>query len=289
MDVKDKKLRALASHPQMFKDLTYEEYCNFPGLRSSNLKAANKSINHYLSELDSPSQPSRSMICGTVVHLGVLEPSIFHQSIIVEPKVDRRTKSGREEYREFLESAGERIVLSTEENIKCQQMIKAIDSHPQVSSLFEGGSSEVSIFWTDPDTDLSCKARIDHIHKIGLVDLKTARDASIHNFSSSIANLDYHISAAFYFDGYTQVFGREPDNFIFVAVENSPPFNVGWYRLDDEDLELGRAEYKKGLFDIKRWETDRDRTGIEPYGGYPLEVQSINLPPWRHLRSKVVI
>src|SRR3546814_14526079 len=48
-----------------------------------------------------------------------------------------------------------------------------IEKHPDLSKAFSGGHPEVSIFWQDEQTGISCKARLDYLKARAIVDLKT--------------------------------------------------------------------------------------------------------------------
>ena len=75
-----------------------------------------------------------------------------------------------------------------------------IEKHPQLSKCFVGGEPEVSIMWTDKETGVRMKTRIDYLKPRAICELKTFSnplnkpiDKAI---TSAIANYRYHLQAA---------------------------------------------------------------------------------------------
>lgn len=79
-----------------------------------------------------------------------------------------------------------------------------IERHPALAKCFTGGYPEVTVFWTDQDTGVPMKARLDYLKVKAIVDLKTFSnplgkgiDAAIY---AAMASRKYHIQAANYVD-----------------------------------------------------------------------------------------
>lgn len=79
-----------------------------------------------------------------------------------------------------------------------------IEKHPQLGKAFAGGYPQVSVFWTDEEYGVPCKARFDYLKRAAIVDLKTFEN--FHDMplrkaiARAIANYKYHIQARFYLD-----------------------------------------------------------------------------------------
>ncbi|MCP4900074.1 MAG: hypothetical protein GY906_24150 [bacterium] len=77
-----------------------------------------------------------------------------------------------------------------------------VEKHPTVSKCFQGGYPEVSILWTDEETGVKMKARLDYLKAQAIIDLKTysnVYDRPIDRaISTAMANGRYHIQAAIY-------------------------------------------------------------------------------------------
>lgn len=137
------------------------------------------------------------------------------------------------------------------------------------------GEAELSYFWQDKDTGLVCRCRPDFLRGGNIiVDIKTTADAEPKAFSKQIANLNYHLSAAFYLDGVTAVTGEKYDKFIIIAVEKEPPYGVSVHLLDEGTIDAGRFLYKKALKKLKECK-DKDE-----WQGYPDEILSTAIPAW---------
>jgi hypothetical protein len=76
-----------------------------------------------------------------------------------------------------------------------------IENHHQLDKAFTGGYPEVSIFWFDVTTGVPCKARLDYLKPLAVVDLKTfelrdiAPDKAI---VRAVASYKYHVQASWY-------------------------------------------------------------------------------------------
>ncbi len=152
-----------------------------------------------------------------------------------------------------------------------------IQKHPAASQLLQQGKSEQSIFWTDKETGVKCKGRLDWLANGDvssvILDLKSTQDASPEGFQRSISKYRYHVQAAMYLDG-TKELGFDPDAFIFAAWEKHSPYASALYYATPEMLEIGRKEYKRLLkIYAKCLETDK-------WEGYSGEIQPINLPEY---------
>lgn len=72
-----------------------------------------------------------------------------------------------------MQNPGKTIIWSEEiwdAMLDAESVVKA---HPYFSKVFEGGIAEVSVFWTDPDTGLAMKCRIDKLKPGVILDYKT--------------------------------------------------------------------------------------------------------------------
>lgn len=84
-----------------------------------------------------------------------------------------------------------------------------IDEHPVFSNVVQGGHSEVAIFWTDPDTGIRMKAKIDKLHPHVIVDYKTMMIKRTKGMDQSILDAirfeKYDLQAAMYTIGIAHV------------------------------------------------------------------------------------
>lgn len=190
-------------------------------------------------------------------------------------------------YAEWDAARGGRSVIDSGDLALAQAMRDAVMAHPMAGKLFAAGSgeAELSAYWQDPETGLTCRCRPDWWRTDGvLVDLKTAEDASPEGFEKSILNYRYHVQAAFYLDGARAAVNTfppidPPDHFVFVVVEKTPPHAVAVYRLDDDAIEIGRREYQRDLATA----AECVRTGVWP--AYGDTIMRASLPEWALRRA----
>jgi len=221
------------------------------------------------------SEQSPALRWGTLVHLRILEPALFHSTVVVAPQCDRRTKAGKEIYEEFITVNAGKTVITEDEGTKLYEIALAIANHAGACTLLDGDIAiENSMFWTDQETGIECRARPDIIRPDGLiVDLKTTQDAGASAFAKSCAQFRYHVQAAFYLDGLAAQ-GVEVHGFAFIAVEKDSPNLVATYVCDRTMLDIGRQAYQADL----RTYAACKQSGIYP--GYPETIEEITLPRW---------
>lgn len=272
---------------------------------------------HYQEYVSNPPTPTAAMAFGTAVHAAVLEPSLFEQRYVVRDDSvldgtlssldDMRAaatelgvkpgKMKKDELRDAIRAADTesrfvfrddalanlyagKEILADETMIAIRSIQLTIARHAGAKRLMTSGLAEMSAFWPDLETGISCKCRPDWLVQDGkvidgIVDLKTCPDASADGFSRSIAAYGYDVQAAFYQDGIKAVTGRTMP-FYFIAVEKDGPHAAAVYRASDEVIEVGRAKYR-GALQLLRWCLDTGRwPSYQPHG----EIETIELPRW---------
>lgn len=262
--------------PGLYSNVAFCDYLKWSNVSKHMLDSLSRSPLHFKSAMEQPRKQTAAMAFGAAVHAAVLEPQEFARCYANALDLDKRTKAGKAAHEA---AAAEGVtLLKVEEWDGIQAMRDAIRAHPYAAILLNlaDGQAEISIAWQDTDTGAYCRARPDFLNEAhgGLcVDLKTASDASMGSFAKACANYNYHWQAPMYLDGLASV--KKPHgNFVFVVVENEPPFAVACYELAPEDLELGRTLYKRAL----RVYQECLESGVYP--GYPEEVRILELPQW---------
>lgn len=250
--------------------LSNDEYHKIKAASSSIIKNMRQSPAHARHKQLNPTDPTPSMQLGSAVHSFTLES---HGAESIYCQRPEGMRAGTKAYEAFvLENKGKQE-LSFDNYNDAKAMAKAVLDHPVAGKLVRGGSREVSAFWTDEETGTYCKARPDIIREDGMiVDLKTTNDASLKGFAKQIADLGYHVQAAWYLDGLKRF--TEVENFVVIAVENKAPFAVAVYYLDAAAIEKGREEYRRLLNNY----VECVKTDVWP--GYSEEIQPISLPAW---------
>ena len=253
------------------------DYFKRDGVSASLLKTCVKqSAAHAAWRQANPMDPTPAMKLGTATHAGVLQSEEAGDLIAVAPDVDRRTKSGKAEYAEWLDGVGDRLVITPEQSDLAWAMTQAVHAHPEASRLLaDCYATEVEVF---RDIDgLTCKAKVDAMDDAGtIVDLKTTTDASPEAFGRQCANLLYHLQLAWYSE--VVGVGVGAASAFIIAVENSAPHAVAVYQLGRDTLDIGSRLCEVGL---ARWRhhlaAEALTGGGAPYGD---EIMELELPAW---------
>lgn len=207
---------------------------------------------------------------GGVVHALVLRSG--DERIRIIDARDWKSKAAQEAKREA-RAAGLTPINRTE-FLQATKIAQAVRRHPLASEIFTKGRAEVSFYWIDADTGVTCRGRVDWLRDDMIVDLKTARygTGTEDAFGRQSATYDYPLSAAVYTDGYEALTGKTLP-FITVTVETAPPYIVRVYRYTDDDLDIGRDRWRRALEEYATREQTGDWTA-------PDEIQTVSLPGW---------
>ena len=252
--------------------ITNEDYHARPEISKSQLDRVARAFCF----LGRTQETTPAMAIGTAVHTATFEPETFNDLYAVMQPFNRRTNVGKAQYAQFCAQNIGKTVLTMEENELISGASRAIRRHPIASKMLDDGEPELSFLWSDEETGVECRCRPDWWRGKDnlIVDLKTTRDASYHAFQKSVVNFRYHVQAAFYMDG-LRANGLTVDTWCIIAVENTEPFALAVYNLDEIAIERGRELYRKDLATIKR---HRDTPGA--WQGYPLKIEEMSLPKW---------
>jgi len=257
-----------------------QQYRALPLMNQSAIKHGMRSMAHMKAYMDGEIKfTSDALSLGSLVHAVVLEEEYFSDMYAIMPKIDRRTKAGKQAYEDFLAVNADREICKEEDWETAMKMRESVWSHPAAAPLLKRkGKAEQTITWNDPDSGIDCKGRIDLLlegkgrQKPMIVDLKTTQDAGP-DFAKSIAKFGYHMQAAFYQDG--MMYGEKRNcGFTIIAVEKTAPYAVGVYLMDKAALEQGRKNYKKVLTSWK------NAVHSDSYPAYSSSPETLSLPDW---------
>lgn len=251
-----------------------ETYHAHQALSSTRIKAFHKSPAHYRALLEEEKKETDALRFGRIAHAALLEPRRFLENYKIAPKVDRRTKAGKEEYENFLQTCGAHtIILKDEDAENIVGMVKALQAHPIASALLQKGLTEKSLYFEVDGVE--GKARPDQIHEDGfLTDVKTTLDASYDAFRRQIWNLRYDIQAAWYTDAYRRVFEKKAESFTWIAIEKVAPWGIGVFVASDGLLTRGRDDYSRVVERYKKCVAD------DKWPCYPEMAQEMDLPAY---------
>ncbi len=249
------------------------DYDAIDAVNYSSLKLLARSPKHYRHYMANGGKETRPMFKGTAAHLAILEPERFAtEYAIFDGK--RRTGKAWEAFEAEAEERGKKI-LKASELAEAFAMRDAVRADALASSYLIGGQHEVAMVWTDAETGLLCKGRLDFLRGgVVAVDLKTTRDAIPHWFARDVARLQYHVQAAMYLDAVESLSG-ETGRFVVIAIESTPPYDVVTYDLPEPVISAGRDEYRRLLRLLVECRRENRWPGI----GNGFEV-ALTLPKW---------
>lgn len=275
------------SYEGIIVGLSEFDYHSSPELSSTEARLILDSPAKYRWAKDHPPfvKPSKKFDVGSAVHSLVLGTGYE----AVEIPADRLSSNGAigtAAAKAFVEQARAegKIPLKAEEFAIIAAQAEAVVANPSAVALFaQPGDREVSVFATDPVTGVRCRARFDFLptqgeRRIVAVDLKTTVDASPSAFEKSIANFGYDTQRGFYLDVLEYAVGPMPvglePEFVFVAVEKTPPYLTAVYQLTPQWAAMGRTK----AAEARRVFAECTATGLWP--GYPQDINFVAPPQW---------
>lgn len=253
--------------------MTEIEYRNLDAMNWSTLSAGLQSMAHLLERISSPREDKECFALGRAVHTAVLEPGAFDARYAVWCGLDKRTKEGKAAWAKFIETSAGLEVLSAEDRDEALKIADAVHGNKDAVALLVNGEAEKPVIWTDEDTRVKCKGRLDYITATTIPDLKTTKNASPRKFASAAMDYGYFGQLAMYHDGAEATDGHNRDCYI-IAVETARPYVCQVYSVAKSALEIGRYEYKRLLAAYK----DAKATGNWP--GYATRILPLTVPEW---------
>ena len=260
----------------LHENVPFDEYKQWPAVSKHDLDLVAKSPAHYRAAKQFPPETTPAMHFGTAAHTWILEPDKAPNEVAVRPKLDRRTKAGKEAWAEWEMMHGHKAMVSDADARHLAAMAAAVHEH-EIGGVLVSGSEhvEASLFGPNPVYEINCRCRPDLINtdRDLVIDLKTTVDASPWAFGKSMHKYRYHVQAAFYLD-MARNLGVVSENasFVFLVVEKQPPYGVALYAVREEDIERGRLQYER---DLSRYKYALE-TGN--WFGYSKAVGFIDLP-----------
>lgn len=260
--------------PMITPDLPLGEYHSHSAISKSGLWSLyTKTPSHYQY---ANVKGSKAKDLGSATHIAVLEPHRFETLVIKGPD-DRRGNKWKDVAEEA--AAYGRIALTSGDYESALCMRDSTQMLPELRRLTDGEQViEASGFWIDPQTGLECRCRPDIYHP-GLAimaDLKTTGDAGAWAWARTAANMGYHLQEAMYSEGWPLAGGGEVGGFLFITVEDEPPYAAAIYELKPSAVLEGREVMGKAL----RLYAQCKQADVWP--GYPGGVQELDIPRYAY-------
>jgi len=244
------------------ENVTHSEYRKLPGINWSALKSIGVSPLQFQFDQVNQREETSYIRVGLATHCHVLEPDAYRDRFTCFAET-RRGKAW-----DLVRAAADQqglTVLSEKESAQAVGAAAAVLANPYAAALLTGGRREHFITWTDADTGLVCKGRVDQVGA-RLVELKTAARMDLRTFQAQAARLGYHAQLAFYLDGLGAAYIAPPDDPAIIAVQSTMPHDVVVYLMPPDVIEAGREEYKRLLARLKECQTRKVWPGVAPDG-----------------------
>ncbi len=229
-----------------------EQYDAHPGVRWSNLSHLRKSPAHYLHTLTNKRKDTSALNTGSALHTLVFEPETYAERFTTYTASKSKGEGARKAWEAFQTEAKGRglTILDADEEARAQGCATAIRTKARAYIAPSKGRAEIPITWTDPETGLLCKARLDWltIDRL-LIDLKSTRSTDEHAFANQAWKLGYFHQQMFYSMGVAAATGCTLDEvpFLFVAVESEAPYDVAMFEPCEETRYAALEDVRKLL------------------------------------------
>lgn len=193
---------------------------------------------------------SDALVYGSALHCLFLEPHLFDQDFAVAPKMDRRTKAGKEEHEQFMSQLNGRTMIDMDTYGEVIEAVQQLRAHSWISTMMGATTQEWierAIEFELHGIEFQCKPDVVIPAAKLILDLKTVSDARPHKFRYQVSDFGYHIQAATYQQAIYHLTG-EWYRFVFIAIETQTPstagmpFKIALYELDHASIERGRIE-----------------------------------------------
>lgn len=251
---------------------TFADYAAIDAVNWSTLKHLRVSPKHYQHALAHERKDTTALKVGRAVHTAVFEPDRLERDFVI---FEGERRAGKE-WERFKELHWRSTILKADEYKRACAIADAVRGCELLGPYLAGGKFEHVVRWTDEKTGLACKARLDMLSPLAVLDLKTSKDAvEPRLFASASWSLGYFHQLAFYQRGARAVTGVELPA-VIIAVESAAPHDVLVYQVDEDDLWLAGQEVDKLLALLKECRESGKWPGL---GAAP---QTLAAPRWAH-------
>ena len=257
--------------------MSFDTYRAIDAMNWSTLKAGAKSmrhLHHAIITTDDGDTSSRAIL--RLNHAAVLEPHTLDQDFVVWTGGNRVGK----DWLAFKAAHEGRQIVKSDEMDAARRIATAIRANPTARDMLDGALTEHTIEWTDAETGVKCKARMD-VYKPGSHIADVKGDASVQDYAFARrvgANL-YYAQAAWYQMGVESTTGERLPYYL-MPYETAEPHDCAVFEVDEDWLAPGRELCRRLL---REYVAARD-SGVWPgrYSG----VMTLPSPP-RHINPDV--
>lgn len=222
------------------------------------------------------SNPTESMILGSLVHTMLLTPHDFQKEFFVMPDLNMRTNEGKARKQELLAANPGKLAVTDELLAQAQNMKAAIERNDEAMKLLSVGRKEAAFFWTCPFSNLNFKAKLDQASSQHWCEIKTTSEAAPDFFARHAFNMNYDLSLYHYREAVSRVMGCEPPAF-FIVVEQDAPYVTQVYKVGAGYWETG---HQKWLEAVTKLATGIQKDEWPGYFPATAGIPELNPPAW---------
>ena len=272
---------------EMISGMSFADYANIDAVNASTLLTywgVTPAEARYIQTRGDDDTTAKTV--GSATHAAILEPDTFEQTFATQPSAaglgfgDFRTRESRQKRDAWLAEHEDCVTITSAEYQAAIAMRDGVRRDKFLAGLLTSpGKNELTLLWTDEESGLKCKARLDRITTYRgwntLIDVKTTRALDDYSLQKSIAMYHYHIRMCWYLDALQLCFDDKKEIRVFLLwVLNKPPYIGRVTEFEDDGLREGRMQYQR-LFKLHA-----DCLAANSWPGYPVGEQPIELPDW---------
>lgn len=155
-----------------------------------------------------------------------------------------------------------RTIIRGDDFESCLKMREVLYQNGDVRHIIGTGQPEVSCFAVIDGVPV--KVRWDYVYDWSIMDYKTTISAHPEQFARQCFNAGYYLKMALQHDVFELAYGRKPSAVRLLAQEKKHPFIPVMYRMTEEQLTIGRLQYKSAL---QQYRACKERDIWPAYGG----------------------
>ena len=206
--------------------ITDLEYFSFQAISASQIKQFDRGP--YWFWKSSPFNPEKepeketdAIVFGKLCHCLLLEPGQFRNEYQI---IDFGKTRNNKKYDQAKEENPGKIIINQDEFDHAMKMIQCVKEHKLASLILDGATAEMPFIWTDKDTGLPMKCKMDAIKRtkngIVVIDYKTS--SSIPELLKYAQKLQYPLQSDVYCRAVEAKYGEKPCEFVFIIQSNKP-------------------------------------------------------------------